>query len=57
MTEYHPDLGRLRSSTVIKDSFSYVTSPSMPPKYHKITKDLDESSKPYQILKDFATLD
>jgi len=57
MTEKHPDVGRLRSIKSIKDNFSYVTCPAMPPVYKKISTDLDNNSKPYQILKDISSLE
>ena len=57
MTEKHPDVGRLRSIKAIKDTFCYATSPSMPPMYKSISKDLEESSKPFQILKDVSSLE
>lgn len=42
---------------MIKDEFSYVTSPSMPKMYKHIAEELKEHSKPYQIMKDVSNLE
>ena len=56
-TEKHPDVGHLRGMNLIKDSFSYGTCPSLPQTHKRISDELLEKSKPYQIMKDVSSLE
>ena len=42
---------------LIKDSFSYGTCPSLPQTHKRISDELLEKSKPYQIMKDVSSLE
>jgi len=56
-TEKHPDVQRRRQCTRIAADFSYFTCPHLPRNYQNTHKRLRATSKPFQILHQFAELD
>ena len=56
-TEKHPDVSRNRAMDLIKDGFSYFTTPILPENHLLLQKETMQSSKPYKILHDFSTIE
>jgi hypothetical protein len=55
--ESHPDIRRRRALELIKSEFSMFTCPVLPETYYKTQKELNETSKPLQILSDYFSID
>jgi hypothetical protein len=55
--EKHYDVRKRRAQQIVKEQFSYFTSPALPANMRRTESEQNEKSVPFQIMKDYFSID